>query len=70
MESFRLSGDYIELSKLLKATGLCQTGGMAKIAIQEGQVRVDGAVEHRKRRKIRNRQRVEYNGRTIEVKQV
>jgi ribosome-associated protein len=68
METFELSGDYIELTKLLKASGLCGTGGMAKIEIANGLVRVDGTVEYRKRCKIRNGQTVEYGGHTIEVR--
>lgn len=67
METFEISGDYIELTKLLKATGLCATGGMAKIVVEQGSVRVDGQVEYRKRRKIRNGQKVEFDGRVIEV---
>jgi ribosome-associated protein len=68
METFELSGDYIELTKLLKASGLCGTGGMAKIEIANGLVRVDGTVEYRKRCKIRNGQTVEYGGHTIKVR--
>lgn len=67
MGVFYLTGDYIELNKLLKATGLCATGGMAKIAIEEGLVTVDGEVEHRKRRKIRSGQTVAYEGRVVQV---
>ena len=67
MEIFKLSGDYIELNKLLKASGLCETGGMAKIAIENGLVSVNGTVEYRKRCKIRNGQTVEYDGHTIKV---
>ena len=70
METFELSGDYIELNKLLKASGVCETGGMAKMAIENGLVTVDGTVEHRKRCKIRNGQTVEYEGQTIMVVQV
>ena len=70
METFELSGDYIELNKLLKASGLCETGGMAKIAIENGLVTVNGTVEYRKRCKIRNGQTVEYHGQTITVVQV
>lgn len=69
METFELSGDYIELSKLLKAWGLCETGGMAKIVIENGLVAVDGTIEYRKRCKIRNGQTVEYDGHTINVVQ-
>jgi len=67
MEIFEFSGDYIELNKLLKASGLCGTGGMAKIEIENGQVSVDGIVEYRKRCKIRNGQTVKYGGRSINV---
>jgi hypothetical protein len=40
-----LETGYIELVKLLKATGVCPSGGMAKIAISEGKVRVDRLVD-------------------------
>ena len=67
METFEFSGDYIELNKLLKASGLCETGGRAKIEIENGLVSVDGTVEYRKRCKLRNGQTVEYDGHTINV---
>ena len=67
MEAFELTGSYIELNKLLKASGFCNTGGAAKIAIAEGLVKVDGEVEKRIRCKIREGQKVEYKGDSIEV---
>jgi len=67
VEKFALSGDYIELSKLLKASGLCDTGGMAKYAIENGRVAVDGEAEYRKGRKIRHGQQVKFDGHLIEV---
>ena len=69
METFDLEGrDFIALCNLLKLTGLCDSGGMAKMQIVDGQVRVDGEVELRKRCKIRRGQIVEFNGRSIAVK--
>ncbi len=69
MEEFHLEGhEYIELKALLKLAGLVETGGAAKIAISNGQVKVDGSVEHRKACKIRSGQVVEYEGREIVVK--
>lgn len=65
--TFKIEGDYIELSKLLKITGLCDTGGMAKIVTAEGRVSVDSHTEHRKRCKIRRGQVVAFDGHTIEV---
>ena len=64
---FEIQADHIELSKLLKVTGLCSTGGMAKIVTAEGQVTVDGQVERRKRCKIRKGQVVALEGQVIYV---
>jgi len=69
LEIFKLSGNYIELSKLLKSSGLCVTGGSAKNAIENGLVIVDKEVEYRKGRKIRQGQTVEFDGHIIEVKE-
>jgi len=65
--TFKIKGDYIELIKLLKSTGLCDTGGMAKVVTGEGLVTVDGQVEYRKRCKIRRGQVVVYNGQEVLV---
>jgi len=65
VKKFRLEDEYIELIKLLKVTGLCGSGGMAKVLTSEGRVKVDGAVELRKRCKIRKGQTVELEGNFI-----
>ena len=70
MDKFEISADYIPLNKLLKASGLCQTGGTAKIMIESGAVKVDGKVEYRKRCKIRNGQKVEFENFSIKVIQI
>ena len=67
MEKFTIEGEYIELIKLLKATGLCTTGGMAKRATAEGRVKVDNQTEVRKRCKIRKGQIIEFEGQIIAV---
>ena len=68
MEAFNLEGrEYIELNNLLKITGLCESGGVAKLLIGKGQVKVDGKVELRKRCKIRHGQLVEFNDLEIKV---
>ncbi len=69
MEDFILKGtEFIELNSLLKITGLCESGGMAKAVIAEGRVKVDDKVELRKRCKIRKGQTVEFEGHRIIVK--
>lgn len=68
MTEFKLENrDYIELNDLLKVTGLSASGGMAKTAISEGLVTVDGRPELRRRCKVRKGQTVEYAARTIVV---
>ncbi len=67
MITFELKDEMIELHRLLKTTGLCDSGGMAKLLISEGLVQVDGQVELRKRRKIRRGQTVEFDDQTIVV---
>ncbi|MDP2134550.1 MAG: RNA-binding S4 domain-containing protein [Sulfuritalea sp.] len=54
MQDFRLQGEFIELNVLLKLLGLAPSGGAAKALIAEGAVTVDGAVETRVRRKLRD----------------
>jgi ribosome-associated protein len=69
MIEFKLEGrEYIEFNDLLKVTGLCESGGMAKTAIAEGLVTIDGQPELRRRCKIRTGQVVGFEGRTITVK--
>lgn len=69
MIEFELAGhDYIELHRLLKVTGLCTSGGMAKLLIAGGKVQVDGEVETRKRRKIRAGQEVDFNDLRVAVR--
>lgn len=50
---FALRGEYITLDALLKASGLADSGGAAKVLIADGGVRVDGQVETRRGRKLR-----------------
>ena len=71
MEVLRLreKDDYINLSQLLKAMNLVESGAMAKEVIDEGLVKVDGEVESRYRRKLYDGMIVEFNGEKIQVVQ-
>ncbi len=64
---FKISGDYIELNKLLKASGLCGTGGQAKMIIKDGLVLVDEEIETRIRRKLKHGMVVKYNNQTLKI---
>jgi ribosome-associated protein len=50
--NFTIEGEYIELIQLLKAIGLAQTGGHAKMIVNEGLVNRNGEIESRKRAKL------------------
>ena len=63
--TFAIRGEYIQLDQLLKATGLCDSGGSAHAAIAEGRVRVDGTVDTRKRAKMRPGQKVSFAGEEV-----
>jgi ribosome-associated protein len=63
----RPSDEFITLQSLLKAAGLTDTGGAAKIAILAGEVMVDGEVELRRGKKIRAGQKVSFAGQEITV---
>ena len=55
-------GEVIDLQDFLKLAGLVDTGGEAKFLIQTGEVRLNGEVETRRRKKIRRGDRVELDG--------
>ncbi len=68
MQTFELDGrEFIELHNLLKITGMCSSGGQAKLIIADGMVTVNGKIEIRKRCKIRSTQCIEFNGESVTV---
>jgi ribosome-associated protein len=54
METYKLQGeDYIELVKLLKIMRISESGGQAKLMVEDGIVFRNGEPEFRKRAKLR-----------------
>lgn len=49
---FEITEEYIELIKLLKVLTLAQTGGHAKLIVENGEVTRNGEQEFRKRAKL------------------
>ena len=66
-EKIKVSGEYIKLQDLLKLSGLCETGGHAKVEVQDGNVRVNGEVCTMRGKKLRTGDEVEFDGKIIEV---
>jgi len=58
---FKVEGEYIELMALLKAVGIAQTGGHAKMIIDEGNVIRNGEAELRRRAKCRKGDEIQIN---------
>jgi ribosome-associated protein len=67
MIEFKVTGDYIPLIQLLKATGLVQTGGEAQIVVTEGEVKYNGQVDYRKRLKVKKGDVIEFRNNKIVV---
>lgn len=59
--------EHIQLNNLLKVLRLVGTGGEANIRIDNGEVRVNGAVETQKRKKLRSGDTVEFGKNLIRV---
>ena len=49
--TFKINGEYIELLALLKALGIAQTGGHAKMIVDDEEVTRNGEIELRRRAK-------------------
>jgi ribosome-associated protein len=58
--------DTIDLDQFLKTCGVA-TGGQAKLKIQSGQVKVNGEVELRRRRKLKVGDEVSFDGEVYQV---
>ena len=58
---FTLVREYIELNKLLKILALVESGGQANRLIEEGFVRFNGTIDTRKRLKLRQGDKVEFD---------
>lgn len=67
MEKIRIETEFIRLDALVKLTGMVDTGGQAKAAIQDGLVRVNGEVCLMRGKKLRPGDRVELPGLTLVV---
>ena len=66
-EIIKINDEYIKLDSLLKFSGIVQTGGEAKLLIQNGQVLVNGEVCTMRGKKMRNGDKAQYGDKTVEV---
>lgn len=70
MKTYELRGEeYIELIKLLKSMRISESGGQAKLMVEDGLVYRNGEPEFRKRAKLRAGDVIEVLGYTIKITQ-
>ena len=60
--------EFIKLDSLLKFSSIAESGGMAKILIENGEVSVNDEIETRRGRKVYPGDRVELFDEIIEVR--
>lgn len=66
-EVIKINSEFIKLQDLLKFAGLCETGGQAKILIQDGYVKVNGEICTMRGKKMRSGDVAEIDGNIVEV---
>ena len=69
MEEIQIETEFIRLDALLKLTGLVDTGGQAKAAIQQGMVQVNGESCLMREKKMRPGDTLTAGGRSFLIAQ-
>lgn len=67
MQTFKLRDDNIKLGQVLKAVGMVENGADAKEVIQQGMVKVNGAIETRRGKKLTDGDEVFFEGQTVKI---
>ncbi len=67
METFKLKDEYIKLGQALKAAGLVSSGVEAKMAVQDGQVTLNGEVELQRGKKLYENDIFEFQGQQVKI---
>lgn len=68
MEELNIQTEFIVLGQALKLAGLVDSGSLAKIVIQNGEVMVNDEVETRRGKKLYNGDRVSFLGKEFIIK--
>lgn len=67
MKSYKIKDEFIKLGQALKVTGFVESGVDAKFAVQDGLVKVNGAVETQRGKKLVPGDVVEYDGQSLRI---
>lgn len=63
----RIETNYVQLQQLLKLADLIDSGGQAKIYLNENKVSVNGELENRRGRKLYPKDIIEVSGNLFEI---
>ena len=66
-EKIKIDSEFIRLQDLLKLGGAVETGGQAKIVIQNGEVKVNSEVCTMRGKKMRDGDTAQFEDKIIEV---
>lgn len=66
-KELKIKEDFIKLDSALKFASLVSTGGIAKMVILDGLVKVNGEVCLQRGKKLKKGDRVEYDGEGFEI---
>lgn len=67
MKKIKIETEFIKLEQLMKYASMVQTGGEAKMLINQELVLVNGEICTQRGKKIRTGDQVEFDGETYEV---
>ncbi len=67
MQQITIKDEFIKLGQALKLAGMVDSGVDAKIEIEEGNVKVNGEVETRRGKKLRNGDMFSFDGQECRV---
>ena len=67
MEKIKIDTEFIKLDQFLKMVNIAASGGQAKIMIISEDVKVNGAVETQRGKKLRSGDRIEAEGRKFQI---
>lgn len=67
MKEIKINSEFIKLDSFLKYAGAVSMGSEAKMYILDGEVKVNGAVEKQRGKKLRVSDIVEFNGEIYKI---
>lgn len=62
VKEIKIDTEFIKLEQLLKLASIVDSGGIAKMIIQDELIKVNGEIETRRGRKLYPEDKIEYEG--------